>query len=133
MKIIIIEKSIVIRERLIAWISTIPEINVIGQAASLEKSVMLINQLKPDAIITDINMSDEGEIALLKHIKSKSFSPFILVLAKNSSPLFRKRYLNIGVDHILDKLTEFDKVNVVLKHIIQNQFISQTSKTREVH
>ena len=118
MKVLIVDDSHLLRERLTALISELPEIKIIGQAESAEKAINSIRILKPDVTILDIRMPGGNGFEVLKNIKNDKLAPLIIVLTNYSYPQYRKKCMDSGADFFFEKSTEFQKVIEVLKKYI---------------
>jgi len=119
MKVLIVDDSILLRERLTAMISELPGIEVIGQAESAENAINSIRILKPDVAILDIRMPGGSGFEVLENIKKDKSTPLMIVLTSYPYPQYRKKCLDSGADYFFDKSTEFQKVIGVLKKFIK--------------
>ena len=119
MKVLIVDDSILLRERLTAMISELPGIEVIGQAESAEKAINSIRILKPDVTILDIRMPGGNGFEVLENIKKDKWHPLMIVLTSYPYPQYKKKCLDSGADYFFDKSTEFQKVIEVLKKFIK--------------
>ena len=61
MRVFIVDDSSVVCERLTAMLSNVEEIETIGQAQDVGEAINSIEELKPDAVILDIQMPRGGE------------------------------------------------------------------------
>lgn len=119
MKVLIVDDSILMRERLTAMISELPEIEVIGQAENAENAINSIRILKPDVTILDIRMPGGSGFEVLENIKKDKWHPLMIVLTNYPYPQYKKKCLDSGADYFFDKSTEFQKVIEVLKKFIK--------------
>ncbi len=119
MKVLIVDDSILLRERLTAMISELPGIKVIDQAENAENAISSIRILKPDVTILDIRMPGGSGFEVLENIKRDKWTPLMIVLTSYPYPQYRKKCLDSGADYFFDKSTEFQKVIEVLKKFIK--------------
>lgn len=112
-KVLIIDDSEVIRNRLIYLLSEIKGINVVGQARNVAGGYALYCSLNPDIIILDIRMPGESGISLLQKIKQNSPQTTIAILTNFPYIAYRKRCIELGADFFFDKSTEFEKVKSI--------------------
>jgi len=119
MKVFIVDDSALVRERLTAMISELPEIEIIGQAEDAQKAINSIRILKPDVTILDIRMPGGNGIEVLENIKKDKSAPLIIILTNYPHPQYRKKCMDSGADFFFDKSTEFHKVIKVLEKLIQ--------------
>lgn len=118
MKVLIVDDSHLLRERLTTMISELLEIEIIGQAESAEKAINSIRILKPDVTILDIRMPGGSGFEVLENIKRDKSTPLMIVFTNYPYPQYRKKCLDSGADYFFDKSTEFQKVIEVLKKYI---------------
>lgn len=120
MRVLIVDDSAIVRERLAALIGQWSwTIELIGQAQNALEARDAIWRLKPDLITLDIQMPGGSGIDVLKEIKKEASAPVVLILTNYPHPQYRKACLQAGADYFFDKSTEFDKVAEVLKELIQ--------------
>ena len=119
MKVLIVDDSILLRERLTAMISELSEIEIIGQAENAQNAINSIRILKPDVTILDIRMPGGSGFEVLENIKKDKWHPLIIVLTSYPYPQYKKKCLDSGADYFFDKSTEFQKVIELLKKFIK--------------
>ncbi len=66
---IIIDDVKLIREELRALLQSYPEIEVIGEAGTVDQAIELVTTYKPDVVFLDIQLKDETGFTLLEKIK----------------------------------------------------------------
>ena len=69
MKVFIVDDSAEGRERLVAMLSAIKGIEIIGQAEDALEAIIRIRDCKPDALILDIRMAGMSGIDVLERVK----------------------------------------------------------------
>lgn len=95
-------------------VSALKNVEVIGQAEDGLQAIDSIRELKPDAVILDIQMPNGSGIEVLQKIKIREPAPLIIMLTNYAYPQYRKRCMDAGADFFFDKSTQFDKVMKVL-------------------
>ena len=118
MKILIADDSKMIRERIIAMISVIPGVEIVGQAENAGEAIVFIEVLKPDVVILDIRMAGGGGIEVLKKIKQKKIEIVKIILTNYPNSQYKKKCFELGADYFFDKSTEFNKITGVLSNLI---------------
>ena len=119
MKVVIADDSEVVRERIIAMLSELPGIEIVGQAQDVPKAINSIQKLQPDAVILDIRMPGGSGIEVLERIKKNNSAPIVIMLTNYPYPQYRKKCMEAGADYFFDKSTQFDKIIEVFKKSIQ--------------
>ena len=115
MRLLIVDDSEIVRERLKALLSEVPMVETISQAKDPQEARGLMGKLNPDVVLVDIQMPGGGGINLLHEIKKGLKPPLLIVLTNQSYPQYRRKCMESGADFFFDKSTEFDKVAEVLK------------------
>lgn len=118
MKIFIADDSAIVRERLIEIISELKGIDIIGQAGDVAEALESIRNLRPDAVILDIQMPNGSGIDVLENIKKEVPAPLVIILTNYPYPQYQKKCMDAGADFFFDKSTEFEKVMKVLGGLI---------------
>ncbi len=119
MKVVVVDDSALLRERLVSMISNLPGVTTIGQAQEASQAMNTVQKLNPDVVILDIRLSGGNGIEILQHIKKKSAAPVTIMFTNYPYPQYRKKCEETGADFFFDKSTEFHKITDVLKKIIQ--------------
>jgi DNA-binding NarL/FixJ family response regulator len=124
MKVFIADDSPIVYERLIAMLSNLKEIETIGQAHDVSGAINSIEELKPDAVILDIQMPGGSGIDVLRHIKKEQPATVVIILTNYPYPQYRQRCMDEGADFFFDKSTEFNEITKTFKrllHIVENK------------
>ena len=115
MKLFIADDSSVVRERLTAMLSNLEDIETIGQAADVCEAISSIKELKPDAVILDIQMPGGTGIDVLRHIKKEQPATVVIILTNYPFSPYRQECMDEGADYFFDKSLEFGKAIEVCK------------------
>jgi DNA-binding NarL/FixJ family response regulator len=118
MRVLIVDDSKVIQERLIAILSELKGVEVVGQSEDPTEALEAIQTLKPDAVILDIRMPGGSGIDVLERIKKKRPSPIVIILTNYPFPQYRKKCMDAGADYFFDKSTEFEMFAEVIKKMV---------------
>lgn len=102
-----------VRERLSAMLAETGGIDVIGTASEAGEAVDIVRQLRPDAVILDLQLAEGSGFDVLKTIRQNGPAPLVLVLTNHASMQHRQRCLQAGADYFFDKAIEFGKVQEV--------------------
>ena len=118
MKVLVVDDSALLRERLVSMISELPGITSIGQAQDSSQALNTVQKLNPDVVILDIRLTEGNGIEILQQIKKKNAVPVTIMFTNYPYPQYRKKCEETGADFFFDKSTEFHKITDVLKKII---------------
>jgi DNA-binding NarL/FixJ family response regulator len=130
MKVLVVDDSALLRERLVSMISELPEIAKIGQAQSATQALNSVQKLNPDVVILDIRLSEGNGIEILQRIKKEKSAPLTIMFTNFPYPQYRKKCKDAGADFFFDKSTEFHKIPGVLEKIIQGSHGETNKNTK---
>lgn len=118
-KVLIVDDSLVVRERLVAILDELAGIEIVGQAENVAEAISAVKSLQPDVVILDIRMPDGSGINVLHNIKQQGAGPKVIMLTNYPFPEYRQRCLNAGANFFLDKSTEFDQIPTLFEEFRQ--------------
>jgi YesN/AraC family two-component response regulator len=113
-RVLIVDDSKEVRERLISLLSESSKIRIVGQAGNGKEAMDAVNNQKPDTVILDIRLPGKSGIQLLKEIKVAHPEITVIMLTNYDFEQYRKQCTEFGVDHFFNKTLEFEKVVNVL-------------------
>jgi two-component system OmpR family response regulator len=117
MKVLVVDDSAIIRERLIAMLSRIIRAEDISYAEDAPEAMNSIQKLNPDAVILDTRTPGGNGIDVLQEIKRNNQTVPVIVLTDYPYRQYRRKYVDAGTDFFFDKSTEFNQVMAALKHL----------------
>ena len=109
LKVLIVEDSTIIRERVNILLSELACISKIENSADGIEALNMVSEKSPDVILLDINLPGKSGLSVLKEIKSLSKAT-VVMLTNYSDEYYRTLCSRLGADHFLDKSTEFEKI-----------------------
>ena len=115
MRVLLVDDSATVRERLKGLFSEVPKVEIIGEAGDGTEALELVRRLNPEVLILDIQMPDGGGIELLRKVKIINRSVMVIVLTNLSERQYRQKCLDAGADYFFDKSSEFNEVAAVLR------------------
>lgn len=104
-RVVVVEDSLTVRERLVEILRADPEIDVVATASDGQRATELCRIHRPDVVTLDIVMPVMDGLAATEHIMAHSPTPILIVSASlNRGELF-KTYdaLRAGAVEVLDK------------------------------
>jgi len=117
LKIVIVDDSILVRERLIKLFSTVPNIKIAGVAGNSYEAIHVVEKEKPHAVILDIKMPGESGVEVLKELKKKFPEIVVIILTNYPFTQYRSKCYEYGADYFFDKSEEYNKVVDVLENM----------------
>ena len=96
-----------------------PLYRVVGTARSADEVFELVDQLKPDLLITDLNLPDSGSFSMIRTLRRTTPAMKIIALTLYHSPAFVKEAFAAGIDGYVNKeqeIREFKNVVDLVLH-----------------
>ncbi len=110
MKVLVLDDSSALRERLRASLAHHPEIEFLGEKSDPLDAIRLVRELKPDTVSLNMRAHRRFGINILRNIKRAVPAPVVIMLTNKFYPDSNKGCVMDGVDFSFDKFTEMDKV-----------------------
>lgn len=101
--IVIADDHKIFREGIISLLSVENEINVVGEASNGNEVIALIEKLKPDILLLDIEMPEMDGFDTLRALKKLKTETKILILSTYKSAEFIKNSIKAGASGYLQK------------------------------
>jgi DNA-binding NarL/FixJ family response regulator len=114
MNLFIVEDSVLIQNRLRAFVEELPYVHVVGVASEVNNAYLAIIDVNPDAMILDLQLGDDNGLTLLKNIKRNMPDIKVVVLTNHSTEANRLQAIRAGADNFLDKSTDFEQISSIL-------------------
>jgi DNA-binding NarL/FixJ family response regulator len=127
LRILTVEDSTVIAERLKAMLTEIDNISFLGNASNIAEAIYLINQQEPDVIILDIHlkydMPKANGIDLLIMLKESYKNVKVIMLTNLNLPQYKKTCIELGADYFMDKSNDFEKIPELIIGLSKHQIV----------
>ena len=114
LRVVIADDSPAIRDSLSSLISRLPDVEVVGFAATGLEAVDLVQRLVPDIITLDIRMPEMNGISVLEALKKKQLETTVIILTGLAELEYRRKCTELGAKFFFHKSSEFEKVIEVL-------------------
>ena len=86
-----------------SWLRMLKGILEVEVTASPSGALARLDQLKPDVVITDVQMPEMNGLEFTRLMKSRPTTPVVVVMAGLESAVFRAQALAAGADFFLEK------------------------------
>ncbi len=117
MKILIIDSSAWIPDRIASLLAEAEGDNTLYKALTYKEAISLFHETMPAVVILDKSLPDSGSISLLKEIKSVKKDTMIIVLSLRIDLNTEQQCKLAGADFFLDKYDEFEKIPAIIESI----------------
>lgn len=115
--VVVADDSELVRTHLVALLSTLDRVQVVGEADDTIRLIELVDSLMPQVVVLDISMPGGNGIKALQHIKQVYPATLVIMLTNHSNDFYRKKCLSAGASFFFDKSCEFEKVGEVLANL----------------
>ncbi len=121
MRVLIVEDSSLIQERLVKAVSSIPEVSEVLVARTLKEASEVIEKEPLDAITLDLRLPDGSGLVLLERIAKVQQAGKVIVLTNFPYQEYRQYCERFGVFRFLDKSDEFDKLSQTIRELMEKK------------
>jgi len=121
-KVLIIDDSEIIRERLSILLGEIDNVEIVGVAACAAEGLDMVNSYNPEFIILDISLPDTSGIEVLKVIKKNHPQTCVVMLTNYPYLPYRTKCMAFGADYFFDKSVEFTRTKKILMQLVSETF-----------
>ena len=121
LKVLVIEDSPLVRQRLIAMLTDLREVAEVSEAEGARQGTALIRTLQPDLVVLDLKLPDGSGFDVLNSARSIPQAPLIAVLTNCASPEYRQRCLELGAAAFLDKSMPFNQLKTTITELLRKK------------
>ena len=121
MRVLIVDDSQIVCERLQQTIINVAGVKSVGQAHNAPDAITAIAEAKPDVVILDICLPGPNGIEVLKDIRDKKLPIRVLMMTNYPYPQYREKCKGLGADYFFDKSAEIEKIPDVIMELAKNK------------
>ncbi len=119
-KILVVEDSAMLAQRLIEGISPLPQFEVIGIADTEAEALQIIKRRRVDIVLLDLQLKAGTGFGVLRGLASMHRKPVVVVLTNHDLPEYHAAALELGVTEFLDKARAFHRLPAVLREMLHS-------------
>lgn len=119
LRVLLVEDSPLIRERLIESISALDNVDIVGLADTAADALAALRRAACDVVILDLQLRAGHGFNVLAALRTSSDRPGItvIVLTNYASSAYRERSIQSGADYFFDKALDYERVTQVLEQL----------------
>lgn len=122
MKILLVEDSRVLRDRIRGMIAAIPEAIMVAETGSESDALSSLEQHHPDVVVIDLRLTSGSGLSVLEHVKAVYPTTIAIVLTNYGQPEYRSKCMALGADFFFDKSLNIDAFNDLLINLQRSRF-----------
>ena len=123
-KLLLVEDNTIVREGIAGLIEIQEDLEVIGEAAGGPEALSLLQGgLRPDIVLTDLNMPVMDGIELTERICALEISNIsVIMLTMHNKQIFVDKSFKAGAKGFLLKNGDFEELFMGIRQVYQNEF-----------
>src|SRR3990172_2024689 len=130
-RLVVVDDHALFRSGLISLLKGMPEFQVVGEAANGREALEVVQQLKPDVVLLDVNMPGMGGVETVKVLKEKEDCRIVmLTISKNDADLFGA--IAAGADGYLLKNASPEELCKAIVKVHEGMSVLAPDVTRQV-
>ena len=123
MRAYIVENSEIVRNWLGLLLVEIEGLDLVGQTGSARIATEEILKLRPDVMLVDIKLSDGNGLDVLESVQAHGLKTRAIVMTFDPYSQYRKRAIELGAIHFIDKAKEFENIRLILGQLVAEQHV----------
>ena len=120
-KVLIVDDHPLVREGLALRVSSQPDLDVCGEAASADEALSQLEASSPDLAIVDIQLVGSSGIDLIKEIKARFPSVKMLVVSAYEDSLYAERALRAGALGYINKRQCQERIIEAIRTVLEGR------------
>ncbi len=123
LRVLLVEDSKVLTERLTEAIRQIPTVELIGTVDTEHAAIAAVKRETVDVIILDLHLKQGTGFGVMRALADGPTKPRIVVLTNYDLPEYKNAATALGATHFLDKARDYGRLAEVLQEICQEQLV----------
>jgi two-component system, OmpR family, response regulator len=115
LRVLLVEDSRVLSERLRESLDTLENVEVVGLVADESAAVAAVLDKRPDVVILDLQLKEGTGFGVMQRLGETR--PIIIVFTNYMLPEYQRIASSLGVQHFLNKSVDYERLPVLLQEI----------------
>jgi DNA-binding NarL/FixJ family response regulator len=120
MRVLLVEDSKLLTERLTEALDQISAIRLIATAETEAAAIAVIASEAVDVIILDLHLKQGTGFGVMRALATTQFKPQVIVLTNYDLPEYKNAAFTLGATHFLDKARDYSRLPEVLLEICES-------------
>ncbi|HLX66705.1 MAG TPA: response regulator [Puia sp.] len=108
--VLVVEDSLVVLERIIPMLQGSQNVEFVVHAGSYKEALAVLEAIKPDCILLDIQLPDQSGIDLLQLVREKYDQILVFMMTNMASDHYRTICKQMGANRFFDKSMDFARI-----------------------
>ncbi len=133
-RILVVDDHPAVREALAVRIGRQSDLEICGEASDMAEALRLVGETAPDVAVVDISLKTGNGIELIKRIKERNNSVFMLVWSMHSESLYAERALRAGALGYVNKDQATDTIVEAIRRVLEGKvYLSDAMTEKMLH
>ena len=115
LKVLLVEDSRVLAERLREALGTLENVEVVATASDESTAVAAALDMAPDVIILDLQLKEGTGFGVLQQLGN--VRPIVIVFTNYMLPEYQRLAMSLGVEHFLNKSIDYERLPQLIQEI----------------
>jgi DNA-binding NarL/FixJ family response regulator len=120
-KVFLVDDHPLVRDGLAARLAREPDLELCGEAGSIEQAASEIRATRPDVVVLDISLGQQDGLELLEHIRMTEAPIRTVVLSTYEEDLYAERALRAGAMGYVHKSAPWDVFMEAIRAVLQGK------------
>ncbi len=116
--VLIVDDHPIVRQGLSQLINAEDDLEVCGNAATVEEALQSLSESYPDVVIVDLSLAHSDGLELIKEIRSETRHLPVLVLSMHDENMYAERLLSAGANGYIMKQAAADQLLIALRRVL---------------
>jgi DNA-binding NarL/FixJ family response regulator len=108
--VLVVDDSLVVLERMIPMLQNSQHVEFVVHAGSYKEALAVLQEIKPDCILLDIQLPDQSGIELLQLVREKYDQILVFIMTNHASEQYRTMCREMGANRFFDKSMDFARI-----------------------
>ena len=116
--VLIVDDHPIVRQGLSQLINAEDDLEVSGNAATVEEALQSLGESDPDVVIVDLSLAHSDGLELIKEIRKETRHLPVLVLSMHDENMYAERLLSAGANGYIMKQAAADQLLIALRRVL---------------
>jgi DNA-binding NarL/FixJ family response regulator len=120
-RVFIVDDHPIVRKGIVDLLRAAPDMDVCGDAATIEDALRRIAETRPDLVVVDLSLPGAGGLDLLKDLSARHPELKSVVLSMHDETLFAERALRAGARGYVMKQEAVPELEIALRRVLDGK------------